>query len=165
MYHRAVAVASLAFISAVAPAYAELSEKSSGDNTTAQIELKLGDDETTSITVALEDSAIEVFNRCKPAKVYADDDPWLIAIAAGGGTYVFFFAAEGTLEEMKGRCDPRRDKLYAVLRYPTDSRENGTFLLPGAAGDKTYGDFITMKVPVGPDKAKAATVALGMSSE
>jgi hypothetical protein len=31
--------------------------------------------------------------------------------------------------------------------------------------DKICGDFVTMKVPLGPKKAKAATVALGMSTE
>ncbi len=132
---------------------------------TAEIELKLGGDRTKTVSVALGQNAIDIYNLCKPAKVYADDDPWLAAMAAGGGAYVFFFAAEGTPEEMRGRLDPRRDKLYAILRYPTESKDSGTFLLPGTKKNGTYGDFVTMKVPLGLDKAKAATVALGMSTE
>lgn len=165
MYCRAAAGALLTFILSGAPASAEGLDESPEDNKTAKIELKLGNGEAKTISVALEQSAIDVDKLCRPAKVYADDDPWLIAMAAGGGTYVFFFAAEGTPEEMKGRLDPRRDKLYAVLRYPTDSRDNGTLLLPDTMRDKTYGDFVTMKVPLGLKKAKAATVALGMSTE
>jgi hypothetical protein len=165
MHFRAAGVTLLAVILVGTPAVARGIEKSPEDNETAQIELKLGDGKAKTVSVVLEQSAIDVYNLCKPAKVYADDDPWLIAMGAGDGMYVFFFAAEGTPEEMRGRLDPRRDKLYAVLRYPTDSRDNGTFLLPSTMGDKTYGDFVTLKVPLGPDKAKAATVALGMSSE
>ena len=101
--------------------------KSNGEK---QFELKLGSDKTKTISVALGQSAVDIHNLCKPAKVYADDDPWLAAMAVGGGAYVFLFAAEGTPEEMRGRLDPRRGKLYAVLHYPTDSRDNGKFLLP-----------------------------------
>ena len=110
-------------------------------------------------------NATDIHNLCKPAKVYADDDPWFAAMAAGGGSYVFFFATEGTPEEMRARLDPRRGKLHAVLRYPTDLKDNGRFLLPDAMRKGTYGDFVTMKVPLGSKKAKAATVALGMSTE
>ncbi len=147
------------------PPATDLPSPNAKNEDTAKIELKLGSDKTKTISVALGQSAVDIHNLCRPAKVCADDDPWLAAMAAGGGSYVFLFAAEGTPEEMRGRLDPRRDKLYAVLRYPTDSKDNGTFLLPGTMQDKTYGDFVTMKVPLGLEKAKAATVALGMSTE
>jgi hypothetical protein len=148
-----------------APAGAEGIKKSPGDNKTAKIKLKLGDGKAKPISVTLGQSAIEVYNLCRPVKVYADDDPWLICLADGGGTYVFFFCAEGAAEEIRGRLDPRRDKLYAVLRYPTESRDNGKFVLPGSMRDKTYGDFVTLKVPLGADRAKVASVALGMSAQ
>ena len=118
-----------------------------------------------TISVALGQSAVDIHGLCKPAQVYADDDPWLAAAAAGGGSYVFFFAAEGTPEAMLGQLDPRNGSLYAVLHYPTDTRDKGTFVLPGEMSDKTYGDFVTLKTPCGPEKAKVATVALGMSTD
>jgi len=144
--------------------YLKLNPSGQPNTPTAKIELPLGEGKTKVVSVALGQSAMDVHRLCKPAKVYADDDPWLIATAAGGGAYVFLFAAEGTAEEMRGQLDPRRGKLYAVLRYPTDAREKGRFLLPDTTSEKTYGDFVTMKVAFGPKKAKAATVVLGMSA-
>ncbi len=149
----------------VVPPATDLPSPNEKNENAARIELKLGSDKTKTISVTLGQSAVDIQNLCRPAQVYADDDPWLAAMAAGGGSYVFFFAAEGTPEEMRGRLDARRDKLYAVLRYPTESKDNGTFLLPGTKQDKTYGDFVTMNVSLGLKKAKAATVALGMSTE
>lgn len=135
------------------------------DEDTVEIELELGGDRTKAVSVALGQSAADIYGLCRPAKVYADDDPWLAVKAAGGGAYVLFFAAEGTPEEMRGRLDAQRDKLYAVLRYPADSKDNGTCLLPGTKKDGAYGDFVTLRVPLGLDKAKVATVLLGMSTE
>ena len=44
-------------------------------------------------------------------------------------------------------------------------REGGEFLFPETLRGKTCGDFVTLKVRHGPDKSKAATVALGMSTQ
>ena len=76
-------------------ALADGQEKATHDGSTAKIELLLGEGKAKVISVALGQSAREVFNLCKPAKVYADDDPWLGCMAAGGGHYVLFFQAEG----------------------------------------------------------------------
>lgn len=148
-----------------AAADADQAAWSQEDVETAEIKLSLGSDQVKTISVTLGQNAIDIYALCKPAKIYADDDPWLAAEAAGGGSYVFFFTAEGTPEALQDRLDPRRGKLYAVLRYPTDSTDNGTFVLPDAMSNRTYGDFVTLKVPVGLNKAKAATVVLGMSTE
>ncbi len=138
-------------------------EKSPNDDGTTQVQLKLRDGKTKSVSVALGQSGFDVYRLCKSAKIYADDDPWLIAMAAGEGMYIFLFCAEGTPEEMRGRLDPRRDKLYALLRYPTDARDKGKFLIPKTMEGRDCGDFVTLKVPLGPDTARVATVAEGMN--
>lgn len=140
-------------------------EKALAEETTAQIELLVGPGKTRLVTVALGQTAKDVLNRCKPAKVYADDDPWLGYAAAKGGSYVLMFAAEGTVSDMRGRPDPGRDKLYAVMQYPTESPKDGKFLLPAALRDTTCGDIVTLKVLLAPDKARVATVALGLSTK
>ncbi|MBN1854884.1 MAG: hypothetical protein JW829_19275 [Pirellulales bacterium] len=140
-------------------------EESKGDDTTAKIDILLRSKKSKTITVSLEQTAMDVYNLCKSAAVYADDDPWLGYAAAGGGHYVLMFYAEGTMKEMRGRPDANRDKLYPVVHYPSMSLENGRFILPKAWRDRTCGDHVTLKVPVGPDKAKIATVVLGMSPQ
>jgi hypothetical protein len=137
---------------------------SDGDGTT-QVELRLRDGETQKVLIALGQSGFEVYKLCKSAKIYADDDPWLIAMSAGEGMYAFFFLAEGTPEEIRGQLDPRRDKLYAVIRYPTNTRDNGEFLIPKKMDGRDCGDFVTLRVSLSSDKARAATVTLGMTTK
>ncbi len=165
MYFRLVTTALLTLSMSNSLTGAEDHGKSLQGDKTTKLDLKLADGGGKTISVSLGQTARDVYNLCKPAKVYADDDPWFTYLAADGGAYAFLFSAEGTAEEMKGRLDPRRNKLYAVLRYPRESRDGGKLLLPGTMRDKTYGDFVTLKVPLGPDKAKVATVALGMNVE
>ncbi|MCH5375222.1 MAG: hypothetical protein JJ992_14725, partial [Planctomycetes bacterium] len=81
-----------------------------------------------------------------------------------GGSYLLLFAAEGTAEEIRGTLDPRQDTLYAVVHYPNESRSDGEFLLPKSMRERTCGDFVTLKVPVTPDKVRVATVVLGMNA-
>jgi hypothetical protein len=163
--YRVVLGALLSFLTIGLVAGAGGREWAANDEMTAKIELQLGPEKANVVTVALGQTATEVLHLCKPAKVYADDDPWLGYVAAGGGSYVLMFSAEGTVNEMKGRRDPGRDKLYAVMHYPTESRKDGTILLPATLRDRTCGDIVTLKVTLAPDKAKVATVALGLSTE
>ena len=128
---------------------------------TAKLQLQLEADKVKVVSVALGQSAKKVVDLCKPAKVYADDDPWLSYQAAGGGGYVLFFSHQDTAN----RLDPRRGSLYAVAHYPTGSRDGGAFLLPEAMRGKICGEHITLKVALGPDERKVATVALGMSTQ
>ena len=138
---------------------------SSRDVETAKVELRLSEGEAKVVTVSPGQSAREVVNLCRPAKVYADDDPWLIYPAAGGGYYVFMFSAEGTSKQMQGRLDPSRDRLYAVVRYRTDARENGKFLIPTTMDGRNCSEFVTLKVPLSPDKARVATAVCGMTAD
>jgi hypothetical protein len=155
----------LCVLMGVVPANADDSQDQAlRDANTANLELRIGQGKTKAITVTLAQSAREVYRLCRPAKVYADDDPWLICPAVGDGYYAIFFSAEGTAKEMQGRLDPSRDQLYAVVRYPTDTRENGKFLLPPSMKNRTCGDFVTLKVPLGPTKVRVATVAFGMTA-
>jgi predicted methyltransferase len=146
-------------------ATADTQETTADTQTSVQIELLLGPGKTHSVTVASGQTAREILRLCKPAKVSADDDPWLGYPAAAGGSYVLLFAAEGTSDQMKGRLDPNRDKLCAVIRYPSESQENGKFLLPETLREKTCGELVTLKVPIAQDKARVVTMALGLSTE
>lgn len=135
------------------------------DAESTTVELKLASGQAKEVEVALGQSAREVLTRLKPAPAAADDDPWLLYMAAGGGHYVLFFCAEGAAREMQGRLDPGRDKLCAVVHYPTESPVDGKFLLPKKMRGKTAGDFVTLKVRVGPQRARVATAALGMTAK
>ena len=84
--------------------------------------------------------------------------------AAAGGSYVLLFASEGPAGQLTERLDPSRDTLYAVLHYPSESQEKGTFLLPANLSNKSCGEIVTLKVPTTSDKARALTVALGLST-
>jgi hypothetical protein len=143
---------------------AAAAREETASRTTAQLSLDLANGQSKSVTVVLGQTASEIFNLCKPARVYADDDPWLAYAAAGGGSYLLLFTAEGTAKEMRGRLDPRHDTLYAVVHYPTDFKSNGRFLLPETMRKRTCGDFVTLKVPIAPDKVRVATAALGMNT-
>jgi hypothetical protein len=133
--------------------------------TTVKLELRLGPGKTHHVTVSVGQTAKEVVQLCKPAKPFADDDPWVGYPAAAGGSYVLMFAAEGTPDQMKERLDPSRDKLYAVMHYPAESQEHGKFLLPQSLRDKSCGEIVTLKVLVAPDRARAVTVALGLNTD
>jgi len=130
-----------------------------------KLALRLGPGKTHHVTVSVGQTAKEVVQLCKPAKPFADDDPWVGYTAAAGGSYVLMFAAEGTPDQMKGPFDPGRDKLYAVMHYPAESQENGKFLLPKSLHDRTCGEIVTLKVLVAPDQARAVTVALGLNTD
>ena len=66
---------------------------------------------------------------------------------------------------MQTRHDPARDRLYAVVHYPTDSRDDGNYLLPENLRERICGDFLTLRVRLSPQQARVATVALGMGTE
>jgi hypothetical protein len=140
-------------------------EAAQHDAETTTIELKLDSKKVKEVEVTLCQSAKEVFKRLEPVPVAADDDPWLLYAAARGGHYALFFCAEGTVREMKGRLNPGRDKLNAVVHYPTEAQVDGKFLLPEKMRGTTVGEFFTLKVQLSPQKARVATVALGMSSK
>jgi hypothetical protein len=139
-------------------------EAAQHDAETTTIELKLDSEKVKEVEVALGQSAKEVFTRLQPAPVAADDDPWFLYAAAGGGHYALFFRAEGTPRQMQGRLNPGRDKLYAVVHYPTKAEVDGKFLLPEKMRGTTVGEFFTLKVQISAQKARVATVALGMSA-
>ena len=105
-------------------------EKTSKDDTTAKLTIQLAPEKSKEVTVSAGQSAMAVFNLCKPAKVYVDDDPWFICPAADGGHYLLMFASEGAVKELQKRLDPNRDKLYAVVHYPKQPGDEGRFLLP-----------------------------------
>lgn len=140
-------------------------EAAQHDAETTTIELKLDSEKFMEVEVALGQSAKDVFTHLQPAPVAADDDPWLLYAAAGGGHYALFFRAEGTLRQMQGRLPPGRDKLYAVVHYPTEAEVDGKFLLPEKMRGTTVGEFFTLKVQISTQKARVATVALGMSAK
>ncbi len=133
------------------------------EHETTTLDLKLPGGESKSVTVAMGQSGRQVARMCTPARIYADDDPWLGCMAYQGGHYAIMFQADGPIEKLKGRIDAAWDKLYAVVHYKTDERRDGEFLLPKSWGGKSCGDFVTLKVPLGPDTARVATVAEGMN--
>jgi hypothetical protein len=133
-------------------------------NQNASLNLLIGKEETKSVTVTLGQTASEIVDLCRPARPYADDDPWLAYMASGGGSYLLLFTAEGTAEELRGKPDSSHDTLYAVVHYPTESKSDGEFLLPETMRERTCGDFVTLKVPIALEKVRAATVALGMNA-
>jgi hypothetical protein len=67
-----------------------------------ELKLKLDSGKVKVADVAIGQTALEVVNRCKPAKAYADDDPWLRYAAAAGGHYVLWYCAEGATQPGEG---------------------------------------------------------------
>ena len=124
----------------------------------AELRLHLGPGRVKVVSVALGQNALKVIKMCRPARAYADDDPWVRYPAAEGGAYVLFFSQRNPGPVL----DPRHGKLYAVAHYT--ARDRGVFLLPKAWRGSICGDHITLKVAIAPDETKVATVALGMSA-
>ena len=122
------------------------------------LDLLLDSGQRRSISVSLGQSAMQVADLCRPAKVYADDDPWIFCPAAGGGIFVFFF----TCPDTKTPCDAGSDQLYAVALYTTQ-QNGGAFLLPESMKYRTYGEFLTLRLAINEDETKIATIALKMT--
>lgn len=141
------------------------SESEAAWRKTATLELRLPPNETREVEVALGQTAREIVNRLQPARPAVDDDPWLLYPAAGGGYYALLFSADGSVKEIEGRLDPSRDQLYAVIKYPGEPVSGGKYLLPERLHESTAGEFITLKVRLGDEKARAATVTLGMKRD
>ena len=126
-----------------------------------KLELQLDSNRVKVVSVALGQSAMEVIDQCEPAKASVHDDPVLFYHAAGGGGYLLFFSHEDTRDPP----DARRSSLYAVAHYPAQITDGGVFLFPETLRGKPCGDFVTLKVPHGPDKGITASVTLGMSTQ
>lgn len=159
-------ISGLLFFAFITPQLAEdKPEKAAKNESKADLTIRLPSEKSKEVTVSAGQSAMAVFNLCKPAKVYVDDDPWLICPAADGGRYLLMFASEGTVKELKKRLDPNRDKLYAAVHYPKKPGDKGRFLLPKSWNETACGEFVTPRVRLDGDKAKVATVTLGMSTD
>ena len=98
---------------------------------TATLKLQTGQPQSKVVSVTLGDAPLKILERCRPARPYADDDPWISFPAADGGVYVMFFDPG-----LDTKDDPTDDRLIAVAKYtPKEPGGNidgqpGVYLLP-----------------------------------
>ncbi|MGD9127213.1 MAG: hypothetical protein PVH19_07515 [Planctomycetia bacterium] len=131
-----------------------------------ELEIRAGKEKTKALTVTPGMSALEVFKLASPIMPGVDDDPWLLYPAADGGGYLLLFSDEGTQEEMTGQLRATgKSKLYAVVYYSGNEPKDGRFLYPKRWEGAAYEDFLTIRVPVGENKVRVATVVLGMQEQ
>ena len=128
----------------------------SGFLKSADLEIRLDEETTKSVTVTVGQKLVDIIRECRPAQFYADDDPWIAYGAGDGGTYVLFF------ENAEKADDHRDDTLHLVAHYPKDS-ELGEFLLPSNLRGKACGEHMTLPVLTDSgEKVKKVSVALQM---
>jgi len=126
------------------------------DDESVDFEIRIDEETTKSVTVAIGDTVRDVLSQCRPARPYADDDPWVLYEAADGGAYMIFFDEAGDETSMD-------DTLCMVAHYPKDE-EQGEFLLPSNLKGKACGEYMTLRVPdESIEKGKPISLALLMS--
>lgn len=127
---------------------------------TAKLKLVRGENAVISATVREGQSVAEILNTLGHPD-YVDDDPWFSYKASPEGNYVLLFG------EKTSKVDAKPDMASVTVwgvRGPGTNVGEGVFLLPRRLRGKACGDFIALRVRLGPELKKVATVALGMSS-